>query len=291
MSEELVRSVSVANLVSMRGAVLERLDEAVRLIREAAEIAAAGHLGMPRVSISTRLCSGERLIANARLRTDWTGAALEANAADLAEVHRLARVGVDAGAWQHLMHESGLRSLMDAKAREDWDRSIDREDVPELTDANIRSTFGMLHGARSEIFERGVIGCFRSLSWSHRTNLPQKFGRRIVLRFMRTPVTGRFGEPRSSLGSPDHRSCDTLDDLARVFSVLDGRPEPDHRSGWYGRMSRCGSLTDPEPEDEYMRVRSFRNGNAHVTFRRPDLVDGLNRIVARHFPGALPEPK
>lgn len=41
------------------------------------------------------------------------------------------------------MHESGLRSLMDAKAREDWDRSISEGNIPELTDANIRSTFAM----------------------------------------------------------------------------------------------------------------------------------------------------
>ncbi|ORS44681.1 hypothetical protein BIQ91_25150 [Escherichia coli] len=26
----------------------------------------------------------------------------------------------------------------------------------------------------------------------------------------------------------------------------------------------------------------------HITFRRPDLVERLNDIIARHYPGALP---
>jgi len=28
-----------------------------------------------------------------------------------------------------------------------------------------------------------------------------------------------------------------------------------------------------------------------VTFKRLDLVEAMNRIIAKHYPGALPEPK
>ena len=84
---------------------------------------------------------------------------------------------------------------------------------------------------------------------------------------------------------------DMLDDLTRVFSVLDGKPEPDFRRGWYGRISDCRTTSDPDAEDAYMSIRSFRNGNGHVTFKRPDLVDKMNLIIAKHYPGALPAPK
>ncbi len=40
-----------------------------------------------------------------------------------------------------------------------------------------------------------------------------------------------------------------------------------------------------------MSVRSYRNGSGHVKFKRPDLVDRMNLIVAKHFPGCLPAPK
>jgi len=49
---DVVKSLSVDNLVIQRAAVIERLGQAVTLIREASAIAAAGHLGMPRF----RLC-------------------------------------------------------------------------------------------------------------------------------------------------------------------------------------------------------------------------------------------
>jgi hypothetical protein len=123
-----------------------------------------------------------------------------------------------------------------------------------------------------------VIGVFRSLSWDYRTNRPQAFGRRIVVR----GVHGAYG-------FPDSRRCDLLDDLARVFHVLDGRPEPDHREGVYRRLSRRNKGDASTPlADAYTSIRTFKNGNAHVTFLRADLVDEMNRILARHYPDALP---
>ena len=35
-------------------------------------------------------------------------------------------------------------------------------------------------------------------------------------------------------------------------------------------------------------VRGYRKGTVHITFRRPDLVEQLNNIIARHYPDALP---
>ena len=274
--------------------MIERLDKAVSLIREAAEIAAAGHLGMPRLTIATGFGhghgSGERTIADARVGTRRDGSAWEQEGADRGDVDRTVRLGVDAAAWQYLMHESGLRSLMDAKARADWDRSISEGDIPELTDANIRSTFSMLHDARADIFERGVVGCFKSLAWHYKTNLPQKFGARIVITYLRNSTSGgKWGA--SSLGYVNHGRCDALDDLSRVMSVLDGKAEPDHRSGWYGRLVACDKVGDADAADAYMSVRSYRNGSGHVKFKRADLVDRMNQIIAKHYPGCLPAPK
>jgi hypothetical protein len=185
---------------------------------------------------------------------------------------------VDASLWDHLLDASGLRTFMDHKAREEWAKQIDERRTPALTAENVRATFEALHARRGEFFERGVIGVFRSLSWDYRTNRPQAFGRRLVLR----GVHGAFG-------FPDSRRCDLLDDLARAFHVLDGRPEPDHREGVYQRLSRRNRGDARAPlEDAYLSIRTFKNGNAHVTMLREDLVDEMNRILARHYPDALP---
>ncbi|MBI2754664.1 MAG: DUF4942 domain-containing protein, partial [Betaproteobacteria bacterium] len=205
--------------MNQRAAVIERIGKAVELIREAAQIAAAGNLGMPRLMVSSGFGRGhgsaERTIADARVGTRSDGSTWEHEASDRADVDRIVRLGVDAAAWQYLMHESGLRSLMDAKARADWDKSISEGNIPELTDANIRSTFKMLHDARGDIFERGVVACFKSLAWDYKTNLPHKFGKRIVITQVRNSVSGGKWGSSGSLGHVNHGRCDVLDDLSR----------------------------------------------------------------------------
>ena len=130
------------------------------------------------------------------------------------------------------------------------------------------------------MFERGVIACFKSLAWCYKTNLPQKFGKRIVV---------------TCINSSYSRKHDAMDDLLRVMHVLDGKPEPDHRGG-FGSMLRAAGLDGYYSkagvcENEYLSVRTFKNGNGHITFKRLDLIDKMNLIIAKHYPGALPAPK
>jgi len=42
-----------------------------------------------------------------------------------------------------------------------------------------------------------------------------------------------------------------------------------------------------EAENDYFHLRWFKNGNGHLTFKRADLVEQMNRILAKHYPNAL----
>ena len=280
---EVVPSVSVAHMVNQRAAMMKRLQHACTLIQEAAEIAESAHLGMPQIIVSREYSRNSHScnIASARIKTDSSGRPWTREASPEKDLQDCLRLGVDAAAWQYLMHQSGMRSLMDATARAKWDKAIADGDIPELTDANIRSTFGMLHDSRGEMFERGVLAVFKSLAWCYKTNLPQKFGKRIVMRYIASAYYG---------GS----KADELDDLERVMHVLDGKPEPDHRSGMRAALASVRSrLGDPRGvcETEYLHIRCFKNGNGHITFKRLDLAEKMNLILAKHHPNALPAPK
>jgi hypothetical protein len=185
---------------------------------------------------------------------------------------------VDAALWDHLLDRSGLRTFLDSKARHEWHEQIEKRQTPPLTAENIAATFGSLHARRGEFFERGVLEVFRKLSWDYATNQPQAFGKRIILR----GIVTADGWPSTYGGR-----ADSLEDLERAFCILDGRPEPDHRRGistqlWH-RQPRHAPI-----ETAYMRIRTFKNGNGHAEFLRPELVDELNRILAKHQPKALP---
>ena len=45
--------------------------------------------------------------------------------------------------------------------------------------------------------------------------------------------------------------------------------------GWGPRQS--------EVEDDYFKVRGFKNGNAHVWFKRDDLVEQVNKLLAEWY--------
>ncbi|MDR5662247.1 DUF4942 domain-containing protein [Burkholderia cenocepacia] len=261
-SNTLVPSISIANLANQRVAVVERVRGALDLLDEAQQLAKAAHLGFPRLVLDESYgCRGRPTVTGEYAKRD------EAEAA-------MVRI-VDIRGWDYLLSESGLRTFMDAKAREQWSSQIAEGDVPELTAANIEATFAQLYGARGDMFERGVLQCFRLLSWNYKTNQPFKFGRRIIVKYL------------FSHGSSNYRVKNELDDLMRVFSVLDGKPEPDHRHGISGLVMDAQHQRKTEAENTYFHLRWFKNGNGQLTFLRPDLVEQMNKILAKHHPDAL----
>ena len=289
MSHEIIPSISIANLVNQRDAVVSKLLQACALIEEASTLARAANLGMPRFRVGTTFGKerAEPIVAPSYLEPRHMGHTFSDQPSSSDEVRQAIQKTVDGVAWQYLMNASGVRSLMDANARAAWDKGIQCGEVPELDADTVRATFERLYSERADMFERGVVACFKGLSWQHKTNQPQKFGKRIVLRWLRSAVVGKG----AALGSASQGTCNQLDDLVRVMSVLDGKPEPDHRCGWFTKLSWKDTKADPPKEDEYLIVRSFRNGRGHVTFKRLDLVDKMNLIIAKHYPGALPAPK
>lgn len=189
---------------------------------------------------------------------------------------------LDRSIWQDLMKKSGMLSLMDAQAREQWYNSLEKDDIPALSEANILSTFEQLHQSKGEVFERGVINVFKGLSWDFKSNSPCKFGKKII-------VTGLVKHDRWGFGLNRGWQRDRLADLERMLMLLDGKPVPDNRADVTCRLG--GHIHENRHsnryEDEMFAIKYFQKGTAHITFRRPELVDKLNDIIARHYPGAL----
>lgn len=261
-STDLVKSISITNLANQRAAVVDRIRTALDLLAEAEQLARAVHLGFPRLVLDNSYAH--------RGSVTVTGEYAKRAEAEKAILHT-----IDAQGWNHLLHESGLRTFMDARARAQWHQQIADGEVPELTAANIEATFTELHDARGDMFERGVLECFRRLSWDYKTNQPFRFGKRIIMKSL------------FSYGSLNHHGTNELDDLMRVFHVLDGKPEADHRAGVYYLIGQARQRRQTEAENDYLYLRWYKNGNGHLQFKRPDLVERMNQIVAKHYPNAL----
>lgn len=70
----------------------------------------------------------------------------------------------DRDIWRDLMKRSGMLSIMDAQTRDQWYNSLEKDDIPAISEENILSTFKLLHLNKGEVFERGVINVFKGLS-------------------------------------------------------------------------------------------------------------------------------
>lgn len=71
--------------------------------------------------------------------------------------------------------------------------------------------------------------------------------------------------------------------------ILDEKPVPDNRSDVTRRL---GDHIDANRhnncyEDEMLVIKYFQKGTAHIIFKRQELVDKLNGIIAKHYPGTL----
>ncbi|EUL89032.1 hypothetical protein P832_03491 [Enterobacter kobei] len=190
---------------------------------------------------------------------------------------------IDRSIWRDLMLKSGMLALMDAEARSQWAKNLEEGDLPAISEANILNTFEQLHHNKQDVFERGIINVFKGLSWDYKTNNPCYFGKKIIVNNL--VKHDRWGY---SLNWGWRR--DQLADLERMLRLLDGQTIPDSR---HDVSIRFMDFIRDNPraqifDDDLFIIRYFQKGSGHITFKRLDLIEKMNDIVAKHYPKALP---
>lgn len=135
-----------------------------------------------------------------------------------------------------------------------------------------------------KIWKRGIINVFKGLSWDYKTNSPCSFGKKIIINNLVTH--NRWGY---SLNWGWRR--DQLADLERMLFLLDGKTIPDNRGDINTRLMEHvrDHPSQQSYEDDYFNIRYFQKGTGHLTFDRPDLMDKMNDIITKHYPGMLAE--
>ncbi len=189
---------------------------------------------------------------------------------------------IDRSIWRDLMLKSGMIALMDAQARDQWHKELEEGDLPAISEVNILTTFEQLHLNKMDVFERGIINVFKGLSWDYKTNSPCSFGKKIIVNNLVTHNHWGF-----SLNWGWRR--DQLADLERMLFLLDGKPIPDNRGDVTTRLMEHirDNPSQDVYEDDFFSIRYFQKGTAHITFKRCDLTEKMNDIVAKHYPGML----
>lgn len=268
---EVIPSVPVDRIVAQRNSGVTAILEGIELIRQgqAALADASGRswfAGLAQI-VENSLCSDRSETRNAAIRRSLCRHA-------------------DRDVWQRLMNDTGMFTLMSEAQRKEWDAQLYSDDCPEITLDNVIATFRQLNASKGATFEKGVIDVFRNLSWDYKTHNPCLLGKRIIIDSVLDNHRGLYFSVRTY-------AQNRINDLARAFWVLDGKNVPDFRVSEGARLdefiSRGGAANVGAVFTcEYFTIRAYKKGSAHITFTRPDLVEKVNDIIARHYPGALP---
>lgn len=262
---ELICSTSIERIVTGRDAALKQIEQLIQQLDSISRLTSEIGGGTAQ---DWAMKSGHRYDSWLIENTDKALPAITRN--------------IDRNIWRDLMLKSGMMALMDAEAREQWRQNLEECDLPTISEANVLSTFEQLHLNKMDVFERGIINVFKGLSWDYKTNNPCSFGKKIIIsNFVKYDKWGynlNWGWQR-----------DRLTDLERMLTILEGQSIPDSRADIIRRLDDHirENRHSTHYEDKMFSIKYFQKGTAHIIFNRPDLVDKLNDIIARHYPGML----
>ncbi|WP_342338949.1 DUF4942 domain-containing protein, partial [Citrobacter portucalensis] len=260
---EVIPSVSIDLIITQRNYALDVYQQGLDMIHQA-------HKLMKEVS-KEKLYIFKEIARNGVDHDDSTYSA-----------NRMKRA-LDAGIWQRLMNDTGMKTLMSHQQINEWDKQLDSKDMPEVTRDNVIASFTALHENKADMFEKGVVDLFKKLSWDYKTNCPCKLGEKIIVNYM-------VGSSYNVSWTPTDEGRNKLNDLEKMMCVLDGKNVPDHRIAAgekFYNFTQVNQWSGEKYEHEYFSVKYFKKGSGHIHFKRSDLVERLNEIISKAFPNAI----
>jgi hypothetical protein len=268
MSSEIIKKNTVLEMCRHRQRALEEFDKAV-------------------VHVQAALAAANRALQNSE------GALIR-----IGSVHRSCvyaediktesfRTNMDEAMWRHLLNTSNLKTVMSRSAIDEFHKGLE-QNVPEATEENILATMAKMFSMSGDLFDEMIIQAFKRLPRDYRTNSSFRFTTKIIY--------DRAFEPGMKLWEARFYSsayiAGILYDLEKVFRTIDGKPTDPQGQIVPLLCKHVGEGDAPwHIETEYFRCKAYKKGSLHILFLRQDLVDRMNRVLARHYGEALPSDK
>jgi hypothetical protein len=193
------------------------------------------------------------------------------------------RIRMRGAAWRYLVGRAEIKKLASIKRANEIDDMLAKpETLPEITIENVTGWVESLNEQSKRFLQEAAVEVYEWLRPScggYKTNNAFKIGKRVVLTYMvERPWSGGGMRVR-------YDSEDRLRALDNVFHLLDGKGLSPTYGGELADAIRFTSAGE-FGETTFFRFRPFGNGNLHVEFKRPDLVQQLNAIGGKGLPAA-----
>ena len=200
-------------------------------------------------------------------------------------------------AWTQVLTSTAVRNRLSANARKHLEAEFETIKQLEFTASNVYGFLAGLAASGSELQLMMACEVFDLISRYHTGNGVYYMGWKsndrhrvcgMRLRTSRFIIPGH--QTHSYESGPRWETREMLDDIDRVFALLDGKTEPDRSMVEVMQEQFEQARKGERLSADYFDLRYYPGiGTLHFFPRRADLVDRLNRIVGRHRQWLPPE--
>ena len=183
---------------------------------------------------------------------------------------------LDRKAWREAFRIGGFEAVWDAKARKEFDDSLEKN-PPEFNAANLRANLMEYLPQKDHLFARGLVAIFRKRSGDYKRHADAGFSvpQKMIVRSWSSASYFR-GRQIACYYDGEVR------DFMRVLYKLTER-EFD-----YGPVQSLinAAWAQGEPfHDEYVVLKAHKNGNVHIHIKDRALLARINTVVADYYGG------
>ena len=182
-------------------------------------------------------------------------------------------------AWRMIVDLSGVRKVLSTKRVADMDKNIE-DNPPDISLTSVMDMLKMIMDAdgslEKEVIEEAYDYLRPHQHEKYKTN-KTFVGKKVILTNMVEPW-GYGGKAFKA----NYYYRDALLVIDRAFHLLDGGGIPEgYNSPLVDAIETCG--WDGKGETDYFIFKCHKNCNLHLTFKKQELVNELNRIAGNRY--------
>lgn len=176
--------------------------------------------------------------------------------------------------WRFIIEKTQIRHLLTEKKKQELDRMIEDGTLPEVETETIQAFISNLTCNLPNLFKEAcceVFDMLRPPRSAYKTNTEYEIGPKVIMNYM---VDCSYGSC-----SLEYRREQSLINLDNVFHLLDGKGSTKYPHDLVTTIKMAITEKRWDVETEYFRCRWYKKRSMHITFKRLDLVQELNRIA------------
>jgi hypothetical protein len=208
--------------------------------------------------------------------SQWRAEVIKANLyyGDLKQAAEENKQAMKKTMWGFIVEKTQIRNLLTEKKKLELERLIENEILPEVEAETVQAFISNLAGSLPDLFKEAcceVFDMLRPPRSEYKTNTEFEIGSKVIMNYM---VDCSYGSCIL-----EYRREQSLINLDNVFHLLDGKGGIKYPHDLVTTIKTAIRENHWNVETEYFRCKWHKKRSMHITFKRLDLVQELNRIA------------